>query len=414
MKVEKPRRGARRLLLFFVLVGAFATTLAAAPSAYALFPPIDFFDESTLNINLAGTGGGQVNFEDNTSPTPVILTCTPTCTEEYSWFKFTFPVVPKTPTLTAIAAAGSTFTGWTVDPAGAIVIGCGLSITCEVNMGFDNPITATANFAPAPNTFPLAVLKAGTGQGTVTSAPAGIDCGADCGESYAQGSVVTLTATPAAGSTFTGWSGACTGTGNCVVTMNAAQSVTATFDTQTFPLTVTLSGTGTGGVASSPAGIACPGTCTADFPQGTVVTLTAQAAPGSLFQGWTGGGCAATGTCVVTMSAAQAVTATFVAAQVQASVVRTTIRKTGPPRAIRQLRVTVDAQEDLARIVLRVRRNGVTLQSRTIRNFAADTAVIRMNLRNGIRAGGAQLQVGFVSEAGTQKIQNRGIRIPRL
>ncbi len=406
MKVEKPRRGARRLLLFFVLVGAFVATLAASPAANAGF----FTDESTLNINLAGTGGGQVNFLDNGD---VLRTCTPTCTEEYTWFIF-LPFA-DTPELTAIAAAGSTFTGWTVEPAGAIVSGCdALSITCVVNMGFDNPITATANFAPAPNTFPLAVLKAGTGQGTVTSAPPGIDCGADCGESYTQGSVVTLTATPATGSTFTGWSGACTGTGSCVVTMNAAQSVTATFDTQTFPLTVTLSGNGTGGVSSSPTGIACPGTCTASFPQGTVVTLTAQAAPGTVFQGWTGAGCAGTGTCVVTMSAAQAVTGTFVSAQVQASVVSTSIRKTGPPRAIRQLRVRVDAQEDLARIVLRVRRNGVTIQSRTIRNFDADTAVLRMNLRNGIARGPAQLQVAFVNLAGTQKIQNRGIRIPRL
>ena len=285
-------------------------------------------DESTLNINLAGTGGGQVNFLDNAGDPQ---TCTPTCTEEYTWFIF-FPA--DTPELTAIAAAGSTFTGWTVEPAGAIVSGCNaLSITCVVNMGFDNPITATANFAPAPNTFPLAVLKAGTGQGTVTSAPPGIDCGADCGESYTQGSVVTLTATPATGSTFTGWSGACTGTGSCVVTMNAAQSVTATFDTQTFPLTVSLSGNGTGGVSSTPPGIACPGTCTASFPEGTAVTLTAQAAPGTLFQGWTGAGCAGTGTCVVTMSAAQAVTATFVSAQVQASVVRTIIRKNGAAAA---------------------------------------------------------------------------------
>ena len=99
-------------------------------------------------------------------------------------------------------------------------------------MGADNPSPPRRTSPPAPNTFPLAVLKAGTGQGTVTSAPPGIDCGADCGESYTQGSVVTLTATPAAGSTFTGWSGACTGTGSCVVTMNAAQSVTATFDTR--------------------------------------------------------------------------------------------------------------------------------------------------------------------------------------
>jgi hypothetical protein len=64
----------------------------------------------------------------------------------------------------------------------------------------------------------------------VTSSPAGINCGADCTEDYAQGAMVTLTATPSAGSTFVGWSGAgCTGTGTCAVTMNAATTVTATF-----------------------------------------------------------------------------------------------------------------------------------------------------------------------------------------
>jgi hypothetical protein len=68
-----------------------------------------------------------------------------------------------------------------------------------------------------------------SGNGNVTDSPAGITCGADCSESYTSNASVTLTATPAAGSTFTGWSGACTGTAACTVTMNAAKSVTATF-----------------------------------------------------------------------------------------------------------------------------------------------------------------------------------------
>jgi hypothetical protein len=388
-----------------MLIGVFVAALAASPGANAL---IILTNENTLTINLAGTGGGQVNFVDNGG---VARTCTPTCTEEYVWNIFGFPDVP---TLTAVAAAGSTFTGWTVAPAGAVVSGCGpTSITCTVDMGFNDPngITATATFAPAPNTFPLTVLKAGTGTGTVTSTPAGIDCGADCSESYAQGSVITLTATPTAGSTFTGWSGACTGTGSCVVTMNGSQSVTATFDTQTFALTVTVEGNG--GVSSSPAGIACPDVCTASFPQGTVVTLTAQTIAQYEFQGWEGAGCTGTGTCVVTMNSAQSVTATFTPAPVQATVVGQTIRKTGPPGAVRQLRVTVNAEEHLARIVLRIRRGGVTIQSRTIRDFDPDTAVLRMNIRNGVAAGRAQLNVTFTNDVRTQKVQNRGISIPR-
>ena len=60
----------------------------------------------------------------------------------------------------------------------------------------------------------LTVLRAGSGSGTVTSSPRGIDCHSACSASFGEGTVVTLTATPAAGSTFTGWSGAgCSGTG---------------------------------------------------------------------------------------------------------------------------------------------------------------------------------------------------------
>jgi hypothetical protein len=78
----------------------------------------------------------------------------------------------------------------------------------------------------------LTVTRAGAGSGTVTSAPAGIACGADCTESYAPGTVVMLTAAPAAGSTFGGWSGAgCGAASTCAITVSAATSVAATFNT---------------------------------------------------------------------------------------------------------------------------------------------------------------------------------------
>jgi hypothetical protein len=84
--------------------------------------------------------------------------------------------------------------------------------------------------------FALTVTLAGSGAGTVVSAPAGISCAGDCTESYASGTAVTLTATPADGSTFAGWSGGgCSGTGQCTVTMNAAAAVTATFDSTANP-----------------------------------------------------------------------------------------------------------------------------------------------------------------------------------
>src|SRR5206468_755249 len=79
-------------------------------------------------------------------------------------------------------------------------------------------------------TFALTVTKAGTGSGTVTSTPAGIACGTNCAASYPSGTAVTMTTTPATGSTFTGWSGGgCTGTGSCTVTLTATTTVISTF-----------------------------------------------------------------------------------------------------------------------------------------------------------------------------------------
>jgi uncharacterized repeat protein (TIGR02543 family) len=119
--------------------------------------------------------------------------------------------------LTATADAGSTFAGWSPEP-------CAASFAMPAN-----DLTCTATFTPSGPTYALTVNKAGTGSGAVTSNPAGIDCGSDCSEPYLSGTPVTLSATPASGYTFSGWSGACTGTGACTVTMTAAKSVTATF-----------------------------------------------------------------------------------------------------------------------------------------------------------------------------------------
>jgi hypothetical protein len=91
----------------------------------------------------------------------------------------------------------------------------------------------TAAFAL--NSYILTVTKSGSGTGTVTSSPSGIDCGATCSQLISHGATVTLTAMPLASSAFTGWSGGgCSGTGSCTVTMNAATTVTATFAVPTY------------------------------------------------------------------------------------------------------------------------------------------------------------------------------------
>ena len=166
---------------------------------------------------------------------------------------------------------------------------------------------------PPPTQHTLTVSKGGTGAGTVTGS--GINCGSDCSQDYDEGTDVTLTASAAAGSTFAGWTGACTGTGQCVVSMDGDRSVTATFNTSPPPtqhtLTVTKSGTGSGTVSGG--GINCGTNCsqdTQDYDEGTDVTLTASAAAGSTFAGWTGA-CSGTNPCVISMDGDRSVTATF-------------------------------------------------------------------------------------------------------
>ena len=206
-------------------------------------------------------------------------------------------------TLPAAPTAGSVFAGWSGTG------GCTGTGTCIVAMAAATSVTAT--FAPS---FALTVTKAGTGSGTVTSSPAGIACGATCATTFASGAVVTLTATPAAGSRFAGWSGTggCTGIGTCTLTMSAAKAATATFSPGA-QLTVAKDGTGTGTVASDVIpGIDCGATCAAALAANTVVNQVATADGGALFTGWSG---ACTGTdpygCTVTLSASANVTATF-------------------------------------------------------------------------------------------------------
>jgi YD repeat-containing protein len=97
------------------------------------------------------------------------------------------------------------------------------------SVGRTNGANASFTTAACGVAMPMSVTRAGSGIGTVTSNPSGIACGADCSESYAPGTTVILTAAPLAGSAFSGWGGACTGTGGCAVSMSGTRNVTATF-----------------------------------------------------------------------------------------------------------------------------------------------------------------------------------------
>jgi hypothetical protein len=244
-----------------------------------------------LDLTLSGSGSGTVTG-------PASFSCASSCTGNFA--------TGSTVTLTAAPKSGSSFLGWSGG-------GCSGTGTCKVTMSSAESVTAdfvTVLHVVNPT---LLVSVTGTGSGKVTS-PGGISCPTTCSHSYSRTASDTLTATAAADSTFEGWSGGgCSGTGTCHALMSASKSVTAEFslnapDTDT--LTVSLAGTGSGKITST-GGISCPTSCNHTYTTGTTDTLSAVAAPGSKFTGWSGGGCSGAATCKVTVSSALGVTANF-------------------------------------------------------------------------------------------------------
>ncbi len=273
----------------------------------------------TLNVNRAGTGAGSV------TSSPAGISCSSDCSEVYNagvsvaltaspgasstftgWSgACTGTAGACTVTMNGAKAVTATFTlktytinasagaGGSVSPSGTVSAnyGSNRSFTVTANTGysianvlvdggsvgavssytFSNVTTnhtISASFTRnASSTYALTVNKTGTGAGTVTSSPSGISCGAACSYAYTTGSAVTLSATSDASSTFTGWSGACTGTaGACTVTMNGAKAVTATFTLKTYTINASA---GAGGTVSP------SGTVSANYGSNRSFTVTA-------------------------------------------------------------------------------------------------------------------------------------------
>src|ERR1700680_2120905 len=176
---------------------------------------------------------------------------------------------------------------------------CGLSLIFLVLCGCGGG--ASSSSGTPPGSVQLSVQAAGVGGGMISSNPAGINCGQACSASFASGTQVMLTASPMGNSFFVGWSGACSGSGVCKVTLMQNTSVMATFSASPV-LSVVLGGTGKGSVASNPPGINCGPTCSASFNPGTQVTLTATAATNSYFVGWAGECSGNNPTCTLTLN----------------------------------------------------------------------------------------------------------------
>lgn len=150
-------------------------------------------------------------------------------------------------------------------------------------------------------TYTLTAAAAGSGTGTITGAAANIACGPTCEGKVIDGALVELAAEADPGARFVGWlGGGCQGTGACVVAVHRSQTVTAVFALDAF-VEVVRAGGGTGVVTADHGDLACGAVCDAAYPADAVVTLTASAAPGDVFTGWSGEGCSGTGPCTLVL-----------------------------------------------------------------------------------------------------------------
>ena len=213
---------------------------------------------------------------------------------------FAWPRTPLPPSMPANDWQGQGWTFWQYSWTGSVA-----GITGAVDRDrFVGTDLATATIASV-------TAQPGAG-GSIADGSGRLACAASatCSALYSPNDPVELTASPDPGYSFVSWGGACAGavTTTCSLTALGDQTVTATFS---YRLRVHVGGTGVGTVTSTPAGIACPGTCAATFAPGASVTLTA--APDA----WSGltwtGDCTGTDPngCAVTMDQPREVTATF-------------------------------------------------------------------------------------------------------
>ena len=190
--------------------------------------------------------------------------------------------------LTATPGAGFTFTAWS---------GAATGNTNPLTVSMTTNKTITATFTAIPVNYTLTVNT--VGNGTVAKNPSQ--------SSYATGTNVILTASPAAGFAFSGWSGDATGSTNPLsVAMTADKNITATF-TAVAPVnyTLTLNAVGNGTVSKNPD--------QATYPSGTSVTLTPNPMPGFQFAGWSGDATGTANPLTVVMAFDKNITATFTA-----------------------------------------------------------------------------------------------------
>jgi uncharacterized repeat protein (TIGR02543 family) len=256
---------------------------------------------STLSVtyNDPSTGGsGNVSGPETAPPGAVIDCGSSPAGSQCSW------PVPTGSTLTVFEtpAGSSVFGGWAGDCTGT-------GRSCTVEMDDDRAVNATwEDASAASSTLTVAI----SGNGAVKGGNVNCVGPSTCTATEPMNDTITLSAVPASGYTFTGWTGACTGTGpTCTVTMNVDRAVTATF---ALAVQLTVSVSGNGNISGGTGAINCGngGTvCSATFAQNATVSLIATVATGATFTGWSGACGGSSTTCTVSMSSSKSVTATF-------------------------------------------------------------------------------------------------------
>ena len=208
--------------------------------------------------------------------------------------------------LTAAPDASSIFIGWS---------GCSQVSGTSCTVTASSAKTVYGIFQPSA--YSLSVYFSGSGGGTVAGDQISCTTGSTvgCNEMAANGSTVTLVATPDATSIFKSWSGctSVTAANACNVTMTGAKYVYATFQPSTYSLSVYLNGTGSGTISGDQISCTTGSTagCTETAANGATVVLTATPGDASVFTGW--GGCPSVSgnTCTVPMTTLRTVYAYF-------------------------------------------------------------------------------------------------------
>jgi hypothetical protein len=235
-----------------------AITGSTLTFSHKFVAPGDYTVRMTIKAEAKNSAGGGLGSTFSAQPQTLEVTAGGTLPEDPTITSVSPDEGPTTGG-TVVTISGTKLTGATEVKFGTVAVQCTEEVTtCKVESDTEikattpaltagtvdvHAVTGTGEsstsapadhftaVAPVTAKFTLTVGKAGSGTGSVTSSPAGINCGAACSATFNANTSVTLTESASSGSTFVGWEGACSGTaGSCVVPMSAAKTVTATFN----------------------------------------------------------------------------------------------------------------------------------------------------------------------------------------